>query len=138
MASRQVRPEGTCERVAGSGQPGGRQADGCPWSEPVRGLSRFDLSPRETTVRRLLPLLLALLLLPVVATASQGAPPERFPSRIDLPAGFQPEGIEAGKGTTVYVGSNTSTCVTWTGSPCRVNRSTCSPAATASLGRVVL
>ncbi len=28
-----------------------------------------------------------------------------FPDRIALPVGFQPEGIEAGRGTTVYVGS---------------------------------
>lgn len=28
-----------------------------------------------------------------------------FPDRIDLPAGWQPEGIEIGKGTTFYVGS---------------------------------
>lgn len=56
-------------------------------------------------MRRLLPLLLAVLLLTLVAGTAQAAPPHRFPTRIDLPDGFQPEGIEAGKGTTVYVGS---------------------------------
>ena len=56
-------------------------------------------------MRRLLPLLLALLLLPLVASPAQAAPSDRFPTRIDLPDGFQPEGIEAGRGTTVFVGS---------------------------------
>ena len=56
-------------------------------------------------MRRLIPLLLAVLLLPLVASTAQAARPDRFPARIDLPNGFQPEGIEAGKGTTVYVGS---------------------------------
>ncbi len=36
------------------------------------------------------------------AGAAVAAP---FPSRIDLPDGFQPEGIAVGKGTTFYVGS---------------------------------
>ena len=39
-------------------------------------------------------------LLPLAA--SSAAP---FPDRIDLPDGFQPEGIAIGRGTTVYVGS---------------------------------
>lgn len=57
-------------------------------------------------MRRLVPLLLTACVLPLVASMpAQAAPPDRFPARIDLPDGFQPEGIEAGKGTAVYVGS---------------------------------
>ncbi len=33
------------------------------------------------------------------------APAERFPAVIDLPDGFQPEGISTGRGTSFYVGS---------------------------------
>ena len=45
---------------------------------------------------------LAFVLVPWPATA---APPENFPARIDLPNGFFPEGIESGRGTSVFVGS---------------------------------
>jgi type IV secretory pathway TrbL component len=45
---------------------------------------------------------LAFVLVPWPATA---APPENFPARINLPNGFFPEGIENGRGTSVYVGS---------------------------------
>lgn len=41
----------------------------------------------------------------VVADASAGAGPRAFPEVIPLPAGFQPEGIASGRGTTFYVGS---------------------------------
>ena len=40
------------------------------------------------------------LMLPLAATSSNG-----FPDRINLPNGWQPEGIEIGRGTTFYVGS---------------------------------
>ena len=40
------------------------------------------------------------LALPLAATSSHG-----FPDRIDLPNGWQPEGIAVGRGTNVYVGS---------------------------------
>jgi sugar lactone lactonase YvrE len=40
------------------------------------------------------------LALPLAATSSH-----RFPDRIDLPNGWQPEGIAVGRGTNVYVGS---------------------------------
>ena len=43
------------------------------------------------------------LALAVAAAPAAAAPP--FPERIDLPNGFRPEGITAGRGTTVYVGS---------------------------------
>src|SRR5215470_20065214 len=36
-------------------------------------------------------------------TAASGAKP--FPSVIQLPTGFRPEGVEIGKGTTFYAGS---------------------------------
>jgi len=39
----------------------------------------------------------------VTAVTAQAAPP--FPARIDLPTGFQPEGIAIGAGDTFYVGS---------------------------------
>lgn len=66
-----------------------------------------DLLPTvsEAVVRRLLALVLAVCLLPLGATTAQGAQPDLFPTRIDLPAGWMPEGIEAGEGTTVFVGS---------------------------------
>ncbi len=45
----------------------------------------------------------------VLVLATLGAAPalaaKPFPSRIDLPDGFQPEGITSGRGLTVYVGS---------------------------------
>lgn len=40
---------------------------------------------------------------PVAAHESDNA--ARFPARIDLPNGWAPEGITAGRGTTVFVGS---------------------------------
>jgi sugar lactone lactonase YvrE len=49
-------------------------------------------------------LLLATLVL-VPATAAGAATAARFPEVIDLPAGWQPEGIAAGRGTTMYSGS---------------------------------
>jgi sugar lactone lactonase YvrE len=51
-------------------------------------------------MRRLILLLSALLLLPASAAVAQ----EAFPSKIALPNGFAPEGIEIG-GSTFYVGS---------------------------------
>jgi hypothetical protein len=51
----------------------------------------------------------ALLFVGLVTAPSAGAAPAHpggtFPTRIDLPDGFAPEGITAGRGTTVYVGS---------------------------------
>jgi sugar lactone lactonase YvrE len=57
--------------------------------------------PRLTPVRRTLVLLVmaAVALLPATAGAST------FPDTIRLPDGFQPEGIAAGRGTSLYVGS---------------------------------
>ena len=45
--------------------------------------------------------LVALASLVIVATAVA----QSFPARIDLPRGWQPEGIAAGTGNTLYVGS---------------------------------
>ena len=51
----------------------------------------------------------ALLLVGLVTATSAGAAPAHsdgtFPTRIDLPDGFAPEGITTGRGATVYVGS---------------------------------
>ena len=41
----------------------------------------------------------------VLATGATPASEKAFPETIALPQGFQPEGIEVGKGTTFYVGS---------------------------------
>ena len=41
----------------------------------------------------------------LVAALAAPAPARPFPDRIDLPNGFQPEGIAAGRGHTAYVGS---------------------------------
>jgi hypothetical protein len=48
-------------------------------------------------------LLLATLLLPLTAAAAPSQP--NFPETIDLPNGFQPEGVVMGRGTTIYAGS---------------------------------
>ena len=47
----------------------------------------------------------AFLLVPLLATAAPAGRSGNFPDRIDLPAGFFPEGIESGRGTSVFVGS---------------------------------
>jgi len=52
--------------------------------------------------RRLAALPAAILALALTAIPALAAP---FPTRIDLPNGWQPEGITAGRGTTVYAGS---------------------------------
>ena len=54
------------------------------------------------TRRPLTILLAAVLALTATATAVAAAP---FPTRIQLPSGWMPEGITAGAGTTIYVGS---------------------------------
>lgn len=54
-------------------------------------------------MRRPASLFLGISLALVTAAPAAAAPP--FPDRIDLPNGFAPEGITAGRGTTVYVGS---------------------------------
>jgi hypothetical protein len=43
----------------------------------------------------------------LVAALAPGVEAKPFPDRIPLPAGFQPEGIAVGRGTTFYVGSLT-------------------------------
>jgi sugar lactone lactonase YvrE len=53
------------------------------------------------SVRRLLVLLVMASIVLVPATAGAGT----FPDTIRLPDGFQPEGIAAGRGTSLYVGS---------------------------------
>jgi hypothetical protein len=62
------------------------------------------LGEKGLIVRRIVLFLLALafVLVPWPATA---ASPDNFPARINLPDGFFPEGIENGRGTSVFVGS---------------------------------
>ncbi len=61
---------------------------------------------RRPVIALLAVVLVALIAPPTVASAAKSGAGERwFPQRIELPDGFQPEGIEAGRGTTVYVGS---------------------------------
>jgi sugar lactone lactonase YvrE len=57
---------------------------------------------RLTSARRLLVLGVLGVLLALPATAAAGA---GFPDLIPLPPGWQPEGIAAGRGTSLYVGS---------------------------------
>jgi hypothetical protein len=52
--------------------------------------------------RTLTAVVVALAAIPLVAATALASP---FPARIDLPNGWQPEGIAAGRGTTAYVGS---------------------------------
>ena len=54
--------------------------------------------------RRLLTILVAAAIA-LGAFAAPAAAASPFPSRIDLPAGWMPEGITAGRGTMIYVGS---------------------------------
>jgi sugar lactone lactonase YvrE len=54
---------------------------------------------------RMLPLAAALMAFAGVLAGGSPAAKDAFPQVIQLPAGFQPEGIEVGKGTTFYVGS---------------------------------
>jgi sugar lactone lactonase YvrE len=56
---------------------------------------------RLTPVRRML----VLLVMAAVALAPAAAGAGTFPDTIRLPDGFQPEGIAAGRGTSLYVGS---------------------------------
>jgi hypothetical protein len=55
--------------------------------------------------RRLAFALLLVVSLVAMIAAAPVAARSNFPSRINLPNGWQPEGITAGRGTTVYVGS---------------------------------
>jgi hypothetical protein len=52
-----------------------------------------------------LALVVALATIGAVAVPVAAHDPARFPARIDLPNGWAPEGITAGRGTTVFVGS---------------------------------
>ena len=51
------------------------------------------------------PLVLVLAVLMAIAVASPVAAASKLPSRINLPPGWMPEGITAGAGNTIYVGS---------------------------------
>lgn len=53
--------------------------------------------------RRLSAVFAAIVAVSLIAAPATAAPP--FPDRIDLPNGWAPEGITAGPGTTLYVGS---------------------------------
>ena len=78
--------------------------------------------------------LLALFLLAAPVAAHHSPPRDHFPPRIDLPDGWRPEGITAGRGTTAYVGSLAD------GAIARVNvrKGTVSPLAAGAPGRVTV
>jgi hypothetical protein len=61
--------------------------------------------PRGLVVRRFVVLSIAVLAFVLAPWPATAAPPDNFPARIDLPNGFFPEGIESGRGTSVFVGS---------------------------------
>ena len=61
--------------------------------------------PRGLVVRRFVVLFVAVLALVLAPWPATAAPPDNFPARINLPNGFFPEGIENGRGTSVFVGS---------------------------------
>jgi hypothetical protein len=62
--------------------------------------------PRGLVVRRFVVLFIAVLAFALAPWPATAAPPDKnFPARIDLPNGFAPEGIESGRGTSVFVGS---------------------------------
>lgn len=56
-------------------------------------------------MRRFAMLFIAVLAFVFVPWPATAAPPDRFPVQIHLPRGFAPEGIERGRGTSVFVGS---------------------------------
>jgi sugar lactone lactonase YvrE len=61
--------------------------------------------PRGLVVRRFVVLFIAVLAFVLAPWPATAAPPDNFPDRIELPNGFRPEGIESGRGTSVFVGS---------------------------------
>jgi outer membrane protein assembly factor BamB len=61
--------------------------------------------PRGLVVRRFVVLFIAVLAFGLAPWPATAAPPDNFPPRIDLPDGFFPEGIESGRGTSVFVSS---------------------------------
>ena len=61
--------------------------------------------PRGLVVRRFVVLFIAVLAFVLAPWPATAAPPDNFPDRINLPDGFFPEGIESGRGTSVFVGS---------------------------------
>jgi hypothetical protein len=61
--------------------------------------------PRGLVVRRFVVLFIAVLAFVLASWPATAAPPDNFPDQIDLPPGFFPEGIESGRGTSVFVGS---------------------------------
>jgi sugar lactone lactonase YvrE len=61
--------------------------------------------PRGLVVRRFVVLFIAVIAFVLAPWPAAAAPPGNFPARIDLPDGFFPEGIESGRGTSVFVGS---------------------------------
>jgi outer membrane protein assembly factor BamB len=56
-------------------------------------------------VRRFVVLFIAVVAFVLAPWPATAAPPDNFPARINLPNGFFPEGIENGRGTSVFVGS---------------------------------
>src|SRR5215216_274110 len=61
--------------------------------------------PRGLVVRRFVVLFVAVLAFVLAPWPATAAPHDNFPDQIDLPNGFFPEGIESGRGTSVFVGS---------------------------------
>jgi len=61
--------------------------------------------PRGLVVRRFVVLFIAVLAFVLAPWPATAAPHHNFPDRINLPNGFFPEGIESGRGTSVFVGS---------------------------------
>jgi hypothetical protein len=61
--------------------------------------------PRGLVVRRFVVLFIAVLAFVLAPWAATAAPSDNFRDRINLPDGFFPEGIESGRGTSVFVGS---------------------------------
>src|SRR4051812_26023448 len=64
----------------------------------MRAPRRFEMIRRPLTILFSLVIALGVFAAPVAAASP-------FPARIDLPAGWMPEGITAGRGNTIYVGS---------------------------------
>ena len=73
-------------------------------------MTLLDRLPARPTLRRALGALAVAALLPALATgpatsAEPAAAGKRFPTHLDLPEGFAPEGIAIGRGAFAYLGS---------------------------------
>src|SRR4029453_3002800 len=92
--------------AAGAGAVEARTSCPCrPIALSCRGLRRSHLGGVLMTVRSILRLIAVVVLGIALGMPLVGAQAQPFPDQIDLPDGFQPEGITVGRGAVSYSGS---------------------------------